>query len=221
MTGGFLSVERPLNVGKARTAFLARQGRGLLEVFLQPGHVRPMRGGHVLQVKELNLIGRRIHLPGQKMRVRRNVDAGFGQPFSDVHVVRHHREDPRVGFPFIAAARAAVQRRFVRIVVRRAAVRAKQDQPRKVLGQTHHAQRRVDRQYLFFLREARAGEPLLVAGRRAGVEVVVAAQRLDQIVQRVFQQARLEGGVHQRRVRIARTVQRPLPQRFHEHGRDR
>ena len=64
----------------------------------------------------------------------------LGQPLSHFLIVRHHREDAGVGLAFVAAAGAAIQRGFVGIVVRGAAVGAEQDEPREVLRQSHHAQ---------------------------------------------------------------------------------
>ena len=170
-----------------------------------------MRRRHVFQVKQLNLVGRCVHLAGEKVRVGRNLDAGLEQPFSHFLVVRHHREHAGVGLPFVAATGAAIEGRLVGVVVRRAAVRAEQDEPRKVHRQSHHAQGRVDREDLFLDGEPHARDPLLVPGGRAGIEVVIAAQRLDEGVQRLRREPRAVRCLKQRGAQVFLTVEGSLP----------
>src|SRR5215831_3423808 len=67
-------LDGPLDVGKARAAFLAGQCRSLFEVSLKACQVRPMGRRHVFQVEEMHLVGRRVHLAGEKMRIGRNLN---------------------------------------------------------------------------------------------------------------------------------------------------
>ena len=110
----------------------------------------------VFQVEQLHLVGRRVHLAGEKVGIGRNLDSILGQPLSHFLIVRHHGEDAGVGLPFVPAAGAAVQRGFIGIVVRCAAMGAEQDEPCEILRQSHHAQGCVHREHLLFEGEAGA-----------------------------------------------------------------
>jgi hypothetical protein len=103
----------------------ARQFRRIFQVFLKAGEIDPVSGRDILQVKQVHFIGRGVHLPRDEMRIQRNLKAIFGEPGSYLCVIRHHGERPRIRLPFVPAAGAAIERRFVRIVLRGASMRAK------------------------------------------------------------------------------------------------
>ncbi len=158
-------LEGPLDVGKPCAAFLAGQYRSFFEIFLKACQVRTMRRRDVFQVEEMHLVGGRVHLTGEEMRIGRNFNSVFGQPFPHFLVVCHYGEDAGIGLAFVSAAGAAIERRFIGIVVRRAAVSAEQDEPCEILRQPHHAQSRVHREHLLFQSEPGARDPLLLPRR--------------------------------------------------------
>ena len=163
------------DVRQPRASFLTRQFGRLMKVLLQPGQIHSMRGRDVLQVEQLDRIGRRVHLAGDEMGIGRNLNSILGEPDSDLRVVAHHREHPGIGLALVAAARAAIERGFVRIVLGCAPMRAKQHQPGEILCQAHHPEGRIHREGLLFEGEAGPGDPLLMVGCGSRVEVVLPA----------------------------------------------
>ena len=97
------------------TPLLTRELSGLSEVLQQPGHFLSMGRRHVFQIEKLHVIRGRIHLPGEKMGIGRNLDARFDQPLPHLGIIRHHGEHARIRLSLVASAGAAIQRGFKRL----------------------------------------------------------------------------------------------------------
>ena len=100
-----------------------------------------MCGRNIFHVDDADAVGGGIVLRRQEMRIARDLDAARLQEFPDGGLVRHRGDDPGIGQALISAAGPAVERRLVRVVLGRAAVRAEENHAGEIGGQSHQPQR--------------------------------------------------------------------------------
>ena len=137
------------DLGKPGAAFLTVSKTGLLKTPYELEQVFPVSRRKVFQIEELDVIGRRVMLPGDEISVLRNGDTVLRQFFPHQVLVGHERQGARVGIAGIAPAGAAIQGGFEGIVFRGAAVGAKEHQPGEIPGKPHDPQRGLYHKGLF------------------------------------------------------------------------
>ena len=144
---------------------------GTLEVVRQRRQLLPVRGRNLVHVVELDAVRGRNVLGGEEPEVVGNRQAALAQHRTNLRLIAHRGEGPRIGIAVLAAARPAVQGAEVRIVVGHAAVAAQHDEAAVALGQPDGAEPAFDDVGLLRGREparARTGGGLL-GGRQARV----------------------------------------------------
>ena len=138
---GFRSAQGRVDFGEAGAALLNVPRACPLEVADQLQQVLAMGRRKIFEIEEIDLVGGRVVLSGDEIGILRNRDAVLGQLFAYQGFVGHDRDHPRVGLAGVAAAGAAVEGGFKGIVLRAAAVAAKEHETGEVSRQAHDSER--------------------------------------------------------------------------------
>ena len=88
-----------VDLGEPGAAFLTRQLGGFSQVFEQPCDVLAMSRRHIFEIEQLHVIGRGVHLPGEKVCIRWNVDATPCQPLPHLRSFAIPASTRALGFP--------------------------------------------------------------------------------------------------------------------------
>ena len=152
------SVSIPLHHAESEAALEGSRDARFLQIRHEASEVFPMCGRNIFHVDDADAVGGGIVLCRQEMRIARDLDAARLQQFPDGGLIGHRGDDPGIGQALIAAAGPAVERRFVRIVLGRAAVRAEENHAGEIGGQSHQSQRGLHEISLFGHGEPRLRE---------------------------------------------------------------
>ena len=152
MPGGLARRELSGDTRQHLAAFGRQCGTGALEVAVQPIEIRAVVRRHQVPIEQGHPVDGGVVLRGDEERLGRDVDADTAQSGADLRPVQDRHRGAGVGGPTLPAARAAVQRRLVGIVLGGAGVRAQHDEPAEALGEAHHGQRHLCEEHLLVMR---------------------------------------------------------------------
>ncbi len=200
---GFRNSSATLQTGSSRRFFQAAD---------EFQHILAMGRRKVFEIEQLDIVRGGVVLAGYEVRILWNSDAVVGELFAHRRPIGHNGERARVGFARVAAAGAAIEGCFERIVFRAAAVAAKKHEAGEVTGQAHHSQHGFHGEHLFAQGKAGARDAFHARERSALIDTVVAPEIVDECG--FFLDGKRDGARRRRGLACACFIESAAPEKF-------